>query len=127
MHSLLINGLDKVLCRMHKSLIFATGKLYKYKESIKFHAKSYKWKESNKVPNSVPCYSVLHRITLIDHTHFSQFMEWQNLGIKTLKHAIYAPNVFLNLLENHLPDFLKFCDNISNKLLRPSQFLKKNI
>ena len=31
---------------------------------------------------------------LIGHAHFSQLMEWQNLGITTLNHATYAPNVF---------------------------------
>ena len=31
--------------------------------------------------------SVFHRMMLIDYTHSSQFMEWQNLGITTLKQA----------------------------------------
>ena len=44
-------------------------------------------------------HSVLHRV-LIGHAHSSQFMEWQNLGIATLKHAICATNVFLKLPEN---------------------------
>ena len=44
-------------------------------------------------------HSVLHRM-LIGHAHSSQFMEWQNLGIATLKHAICAPNVFFKLPEN---------------------------
>ena len=35
----------------------------------------------------------LHRI-LIGRAHSSQFMEWQNLGITTLKHAICPPDVF---------------------------------
>ena len=48
-------------------------------------------------------YSVLHRMTLIGHAQFSQFMEWLNLGIKTLKYAIYAPNDFLKLPENQIP------------------------
>ena len=48
-------------------------------------------------------YSALHRMTLIGHAHFSQFMEWQNLGLKILEHAIYAPNVFLKLWENQIP------------------------
>ena len=38
-------------------------------------------------------HSVLHRM-LIGHAHSSQFMEWQNLGIKTLKRGTCAPNVF---------------------------------
>ena len=50
---LLNYGLDKVLCRMRESLIFATKKFYKYKGTIKFHTKFYKWKESNKAPNGV--------------------------------------------------------------------------
>ena len=44
-------------------------------------------------------HSVLHRV-LIGHAHSSKFMEWQNLGIATLKHAICATNVFLKLPEN---------------------------
>ena len=69
-------------------------------------------------------------MTLIGHAHSSQFMERQNLGITTLKHAKCAPNVFKRLPENRIPtdfiyNFLKFCDNISHKLLRPSQFLEK--
>ena len=46
-------------------------------------------------------HSVLHRM-LIGHAHSSQFMEWQNLGITTLKHATCAPNVFLKLPENQI-------------------------
>ena len=37
---------------------------------------------------------------LIGHTHSSQFMEWQNLGFTTRKHAICAPNIFKKLPEN---------------------------
>ena len=48
-------------------------------------------------------YGVLHRMTLISHAHFSQFMQWLNLDLKTLKHAIYAPNVFLKLSKNQIP------------------------
>ena len=67
---------------------------------------------------------------LIGHAHSSQFMEQQNLGITTLKYAKCAPNVFKiagksNNYRFYLPNFLKFCDNISHKLLRPSQFLEK--
>ena len=43
--------------------------------------------------------SVLYRM-LIGHAHSSPFMEWQNLGITTLKHAARAPNAFWNLLED---------------------------
>ena len=39
-------------------------------------------------------------MTLIGHAHSSQFMERQNLGITTLKHAKCAPNVFKKLPEN---------------------------
>ena len=39
-------------------------------------------------------------MTLIGYAHSSQFMEWQNLGIKTLKHAKCAPNVFKKLTKN---------------------------
>ena len=58
-------------------------------------------------------HSVLHRM-LIGHGHSSQFMEWQNLEITTLKHAICAPNVFFkiagksNNYQFYLPDFFKF-------------------
>ena len=38
-------------------------------------------------------HSVLHRM-LIDHAHSSQLLEWQNIGITTLKHATCARNVF---------------------------------
>ena len=56
---------------------------------------------------------------LIGPAHSSQFMEQHNSGITTLKHAICAPNVFLkiagkpNNYQFYLPNFLKFCDNIS--------------
>ena len=30
-------------------------------------------------------------MTSFGHDHFSQFMEWQNLGITTLKHATCEP------------------------------------
>ena len=39
-------------------------------------------------------------MTLIGHVHSSQFMEWQNLSIATLKHAKFAPNIFKKLPEN---------------------------
>ena len=51
-------------------------------------------------------HSVLHRM-LIGRAHSSQFMEWQNLGIATLKHATRAPNDFLKLRENQITtDFI---------------------
>ena len=68
---------------------------------------------------------------LIGPAHSSQFMERHNSGITTPKHAICAPNVFLkiagkpNNYQFYLTNFLKFCDNISHKLLRPTQFLEK--
>ena len=55
---------------------------------------------------------------LIGPVHSCQFMELYNSGITALKYAICAPNVYL-------PNFLKFCDNISHKLLRPTQSLVK--
>ena len=65
-------------------------------------------------------------MTLIGQAHSSQFMRLHNLGVTTLEHAICTPNVFLkiagkpNNCQFYLPNFLKFCDNISHKLL--SQF-----
>ena len=50
----------------------------------------------------VPYYSVLNRMALIGLAHSSQFMEWQNLGIAALNHAICAPNVFEKLPENEI-------------------------
>ena len=75
--------------------------------------------------------SVLHSMRLIGPTHSSQLREWHKSCITTLKHAICAPNVFLKLAgkpnnyQFYLPNFLKYCDNISHILLRPSQFLEK--
>ena len=40
---------------------------------------------------------------LIGHTLYSQFMEWQNVGITTLKQATCAPNVFLKKTKNQIP------------------------
>ena len=76
---------------------------------------------------------MLHKTKLSDFPQLasSQFMKWQNLGITMLKRAICVPNVFLKTATKpknyqfYLPNFLKFCDNISHKLLRPSQFLEK--
>ena len=46
-------------------------------------------------------------MTLIGHAQSSQFMEWQNLGITTLRHAKFAPNVFEKLPENQITtDFI---------------------
>ena len=39
---------------------------------------------------------------LIGPAHSSQFMEWHNSGITTLNHAICAPNVYKNLLQNQI-------------------------
>ena len=39
---------------------------------------------------------------LIGHAHSSQLMEWQNLGITTLKNAKYAPNAFKKLSQNQI-------------------------
>ena len=35
-----------------------------------------------------------HGMALIGHAHYSQSMEWHNLGITTLKHATCAPSAF---------------------------------
>ena len=45
---------------------------------------------------------MLHRMTLIGHTHSSQFMKRQNLGIATLKYGAWAPKVFKKLSENQI-------------------------
>ena len=46
-------------------------------------------------------------MTLIGPANSSQFVEWQNLGITTLKHAKCAPNVFKKLPQNQITtDFL---------------------
>ena len=37
---------------------------------------------------------VLHRMRFIGHVYSSQLMQWHNLGIVTLKHTIFPPNVF---------------------------------
>ena len=75
---------------------------------------------------------ILCRMRLIGPTHFSsQFMEQHSSGVTTLKHAVCSPNVFLKIAEKpnnyqfYLPNFLKFRDKISHKLLRATQFLKK--
>ena len=39
-------------------------------------------------------------MALTGPAHTSQFMEWYNLGITILKHAICAQNVFKKLPEN---------------------------
>ena len=70
-------------------------------------------------------HNVLHSIALICPAHSSQFMEWNNLGIKTFKHAICAPKCFTktvgkpNNYQLYWPNCLKFCENISHNLLRP--------
>ena len=56
-------------------------------------------------------------------------MEWHNSGTTTLKHANVPQMLKLagkpNNYQFYWPNFLKFCGNISHKLLRPSQFLEK--
>ena len=49
-------------------------------------------------------------MTLIGYTHSSQFMEGQNSGITTLKHATCAPNTSGKSINYrfYLPNFLKF-------------------
>ena len=64
---------------------------------------------------------------LISPAHSYQFMERQNSGITTFKHAIRFLKIAgkPNKYQFYLLNFLKFCDNISHKLLRPTQFLEK--
>ena len=51
-------------------------------------------------------HSLSHRMTLIDHAYLSEFMEWHNLGIVTLEHAIHAIRV-KELMENQITtDFI---------------------
>ena len=45
---------------------------------------------------------MLHRKTLIGHAHSSQFMEWHNLGITILKHAICSANICQKLQQNQI-------------------------
>ena len=46
-------------------------------------------------------------MTLIGNAHSSQFVEWQYLGITTLKHGKYAPNIFKKLPKNQITnDFM---------------------
>ena len=42
------------------------------------------------------------------HTHSFQLMEWDHLGIKTLKHAIYTKNVFKKMQENQITTYFIF-------------------
>ena len=63
--------------------------------------------------------------------HSFQFMEWQNLGIRNTKASYMCPKCFLKIFGKpnnyhfYFPNFLKFCNNISHKLLRPSHSLEK--
>ena len=50
---------------------------------------------------SVFAHSVLHRM-LIGHAHSSQLLEWQNLGITTLKYTTCTPNILQKLPENQI-------------------------
>ena len=67
------------------------------------------------------------------HFDFSQFVEWQNLFVECHNTQAYymCPKYFLKIVGKsnnyrfYLANFLKFCENISHKLLRPSQFLEK--
>ena len=62
-------------------------------------------------------------MTLIGHAHSPQFMEWQNLGITTLKHAKCAPNVFKKLPENRITtDFIYLT---SSQFVTVDDFLNK--
>ena len=63
-------------------------------------------------------------MTLIGHACSSQFMEWQNYVSQSLS-MLLVPQMFFKNCWFYLPNFLKFCDNISHKLLRTSQLLEK--
>ena len=58
-------------------------------------------------------------------------LEWCNSSVTALKHVIHAPNDFFkncwkpDNYQFYLPNFLKFCDCISYKLLKTSQFKEK--
>ena len=77
--------------------------------------------------------STLYERMLISHVHSSEIMEWHNLGITTLETVIYAKKCFFKIVgkpnsyQSYWPNFITFCDNISHKLLRPSQFLEKSM
>ena len=47
-------------------------------------------------------YCVFHIMRSIGPDYYSQSMEWHNSGIATLKHAIYAPNIFSKFPENQI-------------------------
>ena len=65
---------------------------------------------------------------LIRHTHSSQFVEWQNLHITTLKHHKCAPIVFKKLPENQITTNFTYLTSPKfatlSHLKRSSQFLE---
>ena len=63
--------------------------------------------------------SGLHRMKLSSHNHSSKFMEWHNLDIAIVNTAICVSLRIVGKPNNYqfyLPNFLKFCVNISHKL-----------
>ena len=58
-------------------------------------------------------------MALIGHAHSSEFMEWRNLGITRLKHAMCAPNIFLKMPENQITN--NFIYLISSNFVTKSQ------
>ena len=69
-------------------------------------------------------------MTLIGPAYSPQFMEWHNSVSQHLS-MLYVSQMFFkiavkpNNYQFYLPNFFKFCDNISHKLLSPSQILGK--
>ena len=62
-------------------------------------------------------------MTLIGYAHSSQFMEWQNLGVTTLKHAKCATNVYKKFPKNRITaDFIYLT---SSKFVTVDDFLNK--
>ena len=66
---------------------------------------------------------MLQRMALIGPTYSSQFMEWHNLGITTLAHAICVPIVAERLIAVILPEAqiaTSFIDLISSNFVATS-------
>ena len=64
-------------------------------------------------------------MALIGTADSSRFIEWNNLGVTTLKHATCAPTGKPDNYRFYLPNFFKFSHiYISHKLWRTSQFLE---
>ena len=73
---------------------------------------------------------VLHRKKLIGHAHSSLFVEWHNLGITIIKHAICSTNICQKFQQNQIiTNFIYPTSSnlvtISHELFRRRQFLEK--